>query len=126
MTRKWIALRILIGQTTFALHQPRYGIGLLRTTGRWISGTEGVEWGLALRSVPADDLDEELETLLKPLRTKSRDGMALIKEVTSRGMSMPLEDGVALESFAFSKFLITSPHPAEGIKAFLEKRQPEF
>ena len=98
----------------------------LPTTGRWISGTEGVEWGLALRSVPADDLDEELETLLKPLRTKGRDGMALIKEVTLRGMSMPLEDGVALESFAFSKFLITSPHPAEGIKAFLEKRQPEF
>lgn len=98
----------------------------LLTTGRWISGTEGVEWGLALRSVSADNLDEELESLLKPLRTKSRAGLGLIKEVTLRGMSLPMEDGVALESFAFAKFLTTSPHPTEGIKAFLEKRQPEF
>jgi enoyl-CoA hydratase/carnithine racemase len=81
---------------------------------------------LALRSVSADNLDEELESLLKPLRTKSRAGLGLIKEVTLRGMSLPMEDGVALESFAFAKFLTTSPHPTEGIKAFLEKRQPEF
>ena len=98
----------------------------LLTTGRWISGSEGVEWGLALRSVPADNLDEELESLLYPLRIKSRAGLALIKEVTLRGMGLPLDDGVAMESFAFAKFLTTSPHPAEGIKAFLEKRPPEF
>ena len=98
----------------------------LLTTGKWISGAEGVEWGLALRSAPVDSLDEELESLLGPLRTKSREGLALIKQVTLRGMGLPLEDGVALESFAFAKFLTTSLHPAEGIKAFLEKRQPEF
>lgn len=98
----------------------------LLTTGKWISGAEGVEWGLALRSAPADNLDEELESILGPLRTKSRDGLALIKQVTLRGMGLPLEDGVAMESFAFAKFLTTSPHPTEGIKAFLEKRQPEF
>lgn len=98
----------------------------LLTTGRWISGTEAVEWGLALRSVPADDLDNELETLLTPLRTKSRAGLALIKETTLRGMGLSVEDGVALERQAFVQYMTTSPHPAEGIKAFIEKRQPEF
>jgi len=98
----------------------------LLTTGRWISGSEGVEWGLALRAAPLENLDEELESILGPLRTKSRDGLALVKSVTLRGMALTMEDGVALESFAFAEFLTTSPHPSEGIKAFLEKRQPEF
>ena len=98
----------------------------LLTTGKWISGAEAVEWGLALRAVPAEGLDEELETILGPLRTKSREGLALIKEVTLRGMSLSMEDGVALESRTFAQYMTTSPHPAEGIKAFIEKRQPEF
>ena len=50
----------------------------------------------------------------------------MIKEVTRRGMSLSIEDGVALESRTFAQYMTTSPHPAEGIKAFIEKRQPEF
>ena len=98
----------------------------LLTTGKWLSGTEAVEWGLALRSAPAEGLDDELEKILGPLRTKSREGLALIKVTTLRGMGMSLEDGVALESRTFAQYLTTSPHPAEGIKAFIEKRTPEF
>ena len=98
----------------------------LLTTGRWISGVEAVDWGLALRSAPPEGLDEELEKLLEPLRTKSRAGLALIKSVTLRGMGLSIEDGVALESHAFVQYMTTSPHPSEGIKAFKEKRQPEF
>ena len=98
----------------------------LLTTGKWISGAEAADWGLALRAVPLDSLDEELETLLTALRTKSREGLALIKAVTLRGMGLSIEDGVALESHAFVQYMTTSHHPAEGIKAFIEKRQPEF
>ena len=98
----------------------------LLTTGKWITGTEAAEWGLALRSCPADKLDDELETILAPLRTKSRAGLALIKEVTLRGMSLSMDDGVAMEAQAFVGYMTTSPHPAEGIQAFVEKRQPEF
>ena len=98
----------------------------LLTTGRWLSGTEAVEWGLALRAVPAEGLDEELEKLLGPLRTKSRTGLSLIKSVTLRGMGLSIDDGVALESLAFVRYMTTSTHPAEGIQAFKEKRQPEF
>jgi len=98
----------------------------LLTTGKWITGAEAVEWGLALRSCPAEKLDDELETILAPLRTKSRAGLALIKEVTLRGMSLSMDDGVAMEARAFVGYMTTSPHPAEGIQAFVEKRQPEF
>ena len=98
----------------------------LLTTGKWITGAEAVKWGLALRSCPAENLDDELETILTPLRSKSRAGLALIKEVTLRGMTMSTDDGVALEAQAFVGYMTTSPHPAEGIQAFVEKRQPEF
>ncbi|MCH7713060.1 MAG: enoyl-CoA hydratase/isomerase family protein [Chloroflexi bacterium] len=98
----------------------------LLTTGRWLSGSEAVEWGLALRAVPVEDLDRELETLLGPLRIKSRPGLGWIKSVALRGRDLSLRDGIALETMAFAQYVATSSHPAEGIQAFKDKRQPEF
>lgn len=98
----------------------------LLTTGRWLSGAEAEAWGLVLRSVPAVTLEEELEKLLTPLRTKSRPGLGWIKSVTQRGQDLPLRDGIALESLAFVQYITTSSHPKEGIQAFKEKRQPQF
>ena len=98
----------------------------LLTTGRWLSGVEAAEWGLVMRAVPVETLDQELEALLYPLRTKSRPGLGWIKSVAQRGQDLPLRDGVALESLAFAQYVFTSSHPSEGIQAFKEKRQPKF
>ena len=98
----------------------------LLTTGRWLSGAEAASWGLVLRAVPAESLDQELEKLLAPLRTKSRPGLGWVKSVTRRGSDLPLGDGIALESMAFVQYITTSSHPRQGIQAFKEKRQPEF
>jgi enoyl-CoA hydratase len=98
----------------------------LLTTGRWLSGAEAAEWGLALRAVPAGELDQELERLLAPLRVKSRPGLGWIKSVTQRGRDLSLRDGIALEGLAFRQYVSSSSHPHEGIKAFKEKRQPVF
>ena len=98
----------------------------LLTTGRWLSGTEAAQWGLALRAAPAAQLDESLEELLAQLRNKSRPGLGWIKSVTLRGRDLPLRDGVALERLAFEQYVATSPHPTEGIRAFKEKRLPAF
>ncbi len=98
----------------------------LLTTGRWLSGSEAAQWGLALRAVPQESLDEELENLLAQLRGKSRTGLAWIKSVTGQGQSLDLRQGIAREGMAFVQYFATSPHPREGIRAFREKRQPEF
>ena len=98
----------------------------LLTTGRWLSGAEAADWGLVLRAVPAEDLDQKLEELLAPLRTKSRSGLGWIKSVVRRGWDLPLREGVALESLAFAQYVATSSHPTEGVQAFKEKRRPEF
>ncbi len=98
----------------------------LLTTGRWLSGKEAVEWGLALRAVPTESLDAELETLLSGLRSKSREGLALMKSLAKASQDIPLRDGIALEGATFTHLFGTSPHPREGIQAFKEKRQPAF
>ena len=98
----------------------------LLTTGKWLSGVEAADWGLVLRAVPADSLDQELEELIAPLRSKSRPGLGWIKSVTRRGNDLPLREGIALESASFVEYSTTHSHPKEGIQAFKEKRQPQF
>ena len=79
-----------------------------------------------LRAVPADQLDQQLEELLTPLRTKSRPGLGWIKSAARRSWDLSLRDGVALESLAFVQYVATSSHPRQGVQAFKEKRRPEF
>ena len=98
----------------------------LFTTGRWLSGAEAADWGLALRAVPPTSLDAELETLLSTLRPKSRAGLARMKSLARASQHLPLRDGIALESATFTHHFATSTHPRAGIQAFKEKRQPEF
>ena len=98
----------------------------LLLTGRWLSGKEAEQWGLVLRAVPADALDEELERLLSGLRDKSRHGLGWIKRTALRGLGMSLREGVALEGASFAQYVATSTHPKEGIQAFKERRKPVF
>ncbi len=98
----------------------------LLTTGRWLNGPEAVEWGLALRSAPVEELDGELEKLVAQLRGKSRPGLGWIKQVAHRGRDLTIRDGVAVEGMAFAQYVATSDHPAEGVQAFVEKRTPQF
>ena len=98
----------------------------LLTTGRWLTGPEAVDWGLALRSTTEANLDEELESILASLRDKSRESLSWIKSITRQGRDLSVTSGIQLESAAFVQYLSTSNHPKEGIQAFKEKRKPEF
>ncbi len=98
----------------------------LLLTGRWLSGKEAEQWGLVLRAVPAESLDEELERIVSRLRDKSRPALGWIKGTAMKGLGMSLREGVTLETRSFAEYVATSTHPKEGIQAFQEKRPAKF
>ena len=98
----------------------------LMLTGRWLSGKEAENWGLVLKAVPLDAIDDALEELVAGLRNKSRPGMGWVKRSALRSLDLSLKDGVEFESLCQAQFFATSDNPKEGVRAFKEKRQPEF
>ena len=51
--------------------------------------------------------------------------MRAIKQAAIKGLSMPLDDGLRLESNLF-RLLAMTEDSVEGTRAFAEKRQPEW
>ena len=95
-------------------------------TGEWLSGPEMVEWGLALRSVPRDGLEAEVERLLGLLRGRSRPAMAVVKQLVQAPRTMSFEEGLRYERELFSRLHEQDPEVGEGYHAFVEKRTPSW
>jgi len=93
--------------------------------GEPITAEEGLRYGLLTRVVPDGKLWEEVEVFTKRLINLSAESLGLCKQAVLQGISMPLNDGIALEQELFSKVLLTDD-AQEGTKAFLEKRKPRF
>ena len=99
----------------------------LMFTGGRLSGKEAVEWGLAYKSAPSDELDDEVEAVLASLRDRSRPALGAIKKATYEGWQMPnLRDAIRHETLGMTEYITTSDHPAQGVQAFMEKRTPKF
>ena len=95
-------------------------------TGRHISGTTALDWGLANRvAAPGDALPTALR-LARRLATSSAPlVLQEIKAVIDAGMAVPLDAALDLERDR-AAFLRTTDDAREGIDAFLERRRPDF
>jgi|SRR5271157_442187 len=103
-------------------------IGIQRTlhlilSGQWLSGPEAVEAGLALKSVPRQELREATERLVEDFSNKSRESLMYVKRAVLRGWDLPLRDGVNLEVQSYIEYLATSNEPAERFRANQERRR---
>ncbi len=97
----------------------------LLMTAATISAEEALEIGLVSRVVPPDKLSGEVEALAKNIATKGPVAVRYIKEAVNKGLDMTLEQGLRLEADLY--FLLhTTTDRTEGIRAFLEKRPPQF
>ena len=95
-------------------------------TGGWLTGVEAVAKGVVLRSVPEAELDAEIDKLTSVLATQSRTASSYVKRVVNRSVDLPLAATLDEERAALLEYLSTSPHPREGIAAFLQGRRPVF
>ena len=98
---------------------------LLNLTGDPISGAQAYEWGLVERVVPRAELESAASEVARTLSQRSPHAMAVVKELAVQTRDLPLADGLRREAEGFMRCL-GSEDGAEGVSAFLEKRQPQF
>lgn len=98
----------------------------ITTTGRNYDAAEMADLGLVSRVVPADDLDDALEGVLKDLRRASPLVLRLNTRTLKRSRAGDFAASLAEAERVFLEDLMTSADPVEGIAAFYEKRKPEW
>jgi enoyl-CoA hydratase len=97
----------------------------LLLTGEMIDAAEAFRIGLVNRVVPAAELLTAADALLRQMLGNGPLALASCIEAVVRGTETSLEDGLNLEANHFA-LLSGSQDMAEGTRAFLEKRAPNF
>ena len=94
-------------------------------TAKLVDAKEAERIGLVNKVVPADGLDNEVNTLAKQLAEGPTVALGIAKKIINKGLSMDLSS--VLECEAFGQTIAgTTEDAQEGVMAFLEKRKAEF
>jgi 2-(1,2-epoxy-1,2-dihydrophenyl)acetyl-CoA isomerase len=90
-----------------------------------ISPAKALEWGLVTKVVPGDQLREEAIAMLERLARTSLYSFAWSKKLMTDSWNNTLETQLEMERQGISN-CAAHPDGQEGIRAFVEKRQPNF
>jgi enoyl-CoA hydratase len=94
-------------------------------TGEIIDAEEALATGLVSQVMPLKDLMATAEALAQNIAGKAPIALRFIKEAVHKGLDLTLEQGLRLEADLY--FLLhTTADRTEGIRAFVEKRKPQF
>lgn len=98
----------------------------LLLTGKLMTGAEAAEIGVVSRSLPAAEvLPAALEMARDIAVNVAPVSAALSKSLLWRGLTVPLDEMIATEGRIIST-MAHSPDAAEGVRAFFEKRAPQW
>jgi cyclohexa-1,5-dienecarbonyl-CoA hydratase len=111
------ALAALVGQKRAAE---------LILTGRTISGAEAAEMGLANRAVPDEELAAAVDETVRELLRLSPATLAVTKKVVYAWDAMHFDKGLARAEKIYLEELMKTADVQEGIRAFIEKREPKW
>jgi cyclohexa-1,5-dienecarbonyl-CoA hydratase len=111
------ALAALIGQKRAAD---------LILSGRSIGGVEAAQIGLAIEAAPADQLFKVVDLAISRLRKLSPAALAVTKKAIYAWDSMHFDKGLARAEKIYFEELMKTEDAQEGIRAFLEKRDPQW
>ena len=98
---------------------------LLNLTGDFIDANTAYEWGLVEKVVPREELRETALGIARTIAARSPVSVGILRELTRTTRDLPLEEGLRREADGFRRCL-ESEDGAEGVAAFLEKREPNF
>jgi enoyl-CoA hydratase len=137
---------VLVASETTQLGQPEIDIGVIPggggtqrltravgkykamemvLTGKRIGAEEAKTLGLVSRVVPKEAYLEEAKRVANEIASKSPVAIRLAKMAVNKVYEMGLSQGIDFERELFY-LLFASEDKTEGMKAFLEKRKPEF
>jgi enoyl-CoA hydratase/carnithine racemase len=95
-------------------------------TGRTLTGADAGTWGLVNRSVPRDDVLDAAREMAREIATQaSPAAVAATKRLLWAAATTDPETVYGLESEAI-RWLSNGPDVAEGVRSFLEKREPNW
>jgi 2-(1,2-epoxy-1,2-dihydrophenyl)acetyl-CoA isomerase len=97
----------------------------LAMTGKLVGAEDAESMGLINDCVLDDELDSVVSDLLDTLRARPTATMGLIKQALHGNVTRQWEEALDYEAMLQSQ-AYDSPEHAEGVAAFLEKRDPEF
>jgi enoyl-CoA hydratase/carnithine racemase len=90
-----------------------------------IDAGEAYRIGLVNKVVPHQDLIPEAEEFAQRIAAKGPIALRYAKEAVNKGLDLTLEQGLRLEADLY--FLLhTTEDRTDGIRAFQEKRPPQF
>ena len=95
-------------------------------SGKIISAQEALNLGLINKVVKEEELEKEAEAFLKPYMKLSSEVLRLTKKAMMSGLKDDLEPSLRLIEDVYLDKLMKTHDAHEGLKAFLEKRKPEW
>ena len=98
---------------------------LLNMTGEFIDAPTAYDWGLVERVVPKEELHDTALRIARTIADRSPVAIGVLRELARTTRDLSLEEGLRREADGFRRCL-TSEDGAEGVAAFLEKREPRF
>ena len=93
--------------------------------GRMMDASEAERSGLVARMVPAANLMDEAMKVAETIAGMSLPSVLAAKEAVNRAFETPLAEGVLFERRVFHSLFATEDQK-EGMRAFVEKRKPEW
>lgn len=97
----------------------------LTLTGDLITAQEAHRLGLVNHVVPQDQVMKVAKDLARKIASKGQVAVRAALSAIEQGLERSLDEGLAAEARAFGQVAETED-AREGVKAFLEKRQPRF
>ena len=95
-------------------------------TGRQITGEEAMRIGLANEAVPEDELAELVEETAERLSKLSPSALAVCKKAVYAWDAIHFDKGLVRAEQLYTNELMALADAKEGIRAFMEKREPKW